>query len=82
MAFLVMFRKIIVHTFFVILSRPRLKRQIFTSSFSLHSNRDASRWPFSSSSHEHDMRSVENPGWLFDIGDYTTQLYGDYNKPI
>ena len=28
------------------------------------------------------MSSVENPGWLFDIGDYTTQLYGDYNKPI
>ncbi len=24
------------------------------------------------------MSSVENPGWLFDIGDYTTQLYGDY----
>ena len=24
----------------------------------------------------------KNPGWLFDIGDYTTQLYGDYNKPI
>ena len=22
--------------------------------------------------------SVQNPGWLFDIGDYTTQLYGDY----
>ena len=28
------------------------------------------------------MSSVENPGWLFDIGDYTTQLYGDYNKPL
>ena len=28
------------------------------------------------------VSSVENPGWLFDIGDYTTQLYGDYNKPI
>ena len=22
------------------------------------------------------------PGWLFDIGDYTTQLCGDYNKPV
>ena len=21
---------------------------------------------------------VQSPGWLFDIGDYTTQLYGDY----
>ena len=21
---------------------------------------------------------LKNPGWLFDIGDYTTQLYGDY----
>ena len=28
------------------------------------------------------MSSVENPGWLFDIGDNTTQLYGNYNKPI
>ena len=28
------------------------------------------------------LSSVENPGLLFDIGDYTTQLYGDYNKPI
>ena len=24
------------------------------------------------------VSSVENPGWLFDIGDYTTQLYVDY----
>ena len=23
----------------------------------------------------------KNLGWLFLIGDYTTQLYGDYNKP-
>ena len=22
------------------------------------------------------------PGWLGYIGDYTTQLYGDYNKPL
>ena len=22
------------------------------------------------------------PGWLFDIGDYTTQFYRDYNKPL
>ncbi len=30
------------------------------------------------------MSSVfKQPGWLFDIGDYvTTQLYGDYMKPI
>ena len=28
------------------------------------------------------MSSVENPVWLFDIGDYTAQLYGDYDKPI
>ena len=26
------------------------------------------------------VSSVQNPGWLFDIVDYTTQLYGDYNK--
>ena len=31
---------------------------------------------------KHQLSSVENPGWLFDIGDYTTQLYGDYNKPL
>ena len=29
-----------------------------------------------------ELSSVENLGWLFEIGDYTTQLYGDYNKPI
>ena len=28
------------------------------------------------------LNSVQNPGWLVDIGDYTTPLYGDYNKPI
>ena len=25
---------------------------------------------------------IQNRGWLFDVGDSTTQLYGDYNKPI
>lgn len=25
---------------------------------------------------------IQNPGWLFDIGDYTSQLYGDYNNLI
>ena len=30
-----------------------------------------------------ELRSVQNPGWLFDIGDYATQFYmGDFNKPI
>ena len=24
----------------------------------------------------------KNPGWLGFIGDYTIQLYGDYNKPL
>ena len=28
------------------------------------------------------MSSVQNPGWLFYIEDYTTQLYRDYNKPL
>ena len=29
------------------------------------------------------VRSNEkNPGWLFDIGNYTTQLYREYNKPL
>ena len=26
----------------------------------------------------YEVSSVQNPGWLFDIGDDTTQLYGDY----
>ena len=29
---------------------------------------------------ERQMSSVQNPGWLFDIGDYTTQLYMDSNN--
>ena len=28
------------------------------------------------------MSSVQKPGWLFDIWDYTTQLYGDDNAPM
>ena len=28
------------------------------------------------------MSNEKNLGWLFDIGDYTTQLYGDNNKPL
>ena len=28
------------------------------------------------------LSSVQNPGWLFDIADNSTQLYGDFNKPI
>ena len=28
------------------------------------------------------MSHEKNPGWLGYIGDYTTQLYGDYNKPL
>ena len=28
------------------------------------------------------LSSEKNPGWLGYIGDYTTQLYRDYNKPI
>ena len=28
------------------------------------------------------MSSVQNPGWLGYIRDYTTQLYRDYNKPL
>ena len=29
-----------------------------------------------------DMNNEKNPGCLGYIGDYTTQLYGDYNKPL
>ena len=28
------------------------------------------------------MSNEKNPGYLLYIGDYTTQLYGDYNKPL
>ena len=28
------------------------------------------------------MSHEKSPGWLGYIGDYTTQLYGDYNKPL
>ena len=28
------------------------------------------------------MSNEKNLGWLFDIGDYTTQFYRDYNKPL
>ena len=28
------------------------------------------------------LSNEENLGWLGYIGDYTTQLYGDYNKPL
>ena len=28
------------------------------------------------------LSNEKNPGWLDYIGDYTTQLYRDYNKPI
>ena len=28
------------------------------------------------------VTSVRNPGWLFYIGDSTTQVYRDYDKPL
>ena len=28
------------------------------------------------------MSHEKNPGWLFYMEDYTTQLYRDYNKPL
>ena len=28
------------------------------------------------------LSSVQNPGWLGYIRDYTTQRYRDYNKPL
>ena len=28
------------------------------------------------------LSNEKNLGWLFDIGDYTTQLYRDINKPL
>ena len=28
------------------------------------------------------MSNEKNPGWLGYIGDYTLQLYRDYNKPL
>ncbi len=29
-----------------------------------------------------DLSNEKNPGWLGFKGDYTTQFYGDYNKPL
>ena len=29
-----------------------------------------------------EVSNEKNPGWLRYIGDYTTQLYRDYNKPL
>ena len=29
-----------------------------------------------------DLSNEKNPGCLGNIGDYTAQLYGDYNKPL
>ena len=28
------------------------------------------------------MSNEKHPGWLGYIGDYTTQVYRDYNKPL
>ena len=28
------------------------------------------------------LSNEKNPGWLGYIGDYTTQVYMDYNKPL
>ena len=28
------------------------------------------------------LSNEKNLGWLFDMEDYTTQLYGDYNEPL
>ena len=33
-------------------------------------------------SQKHQMSNEKNPSCLGYRGDYTTQLYGDYNKPI
>ena len=32
-------------------------------------------WPYQ-------LSNEKNPGWLGHLGDYTTQLYRDYNKPL
>ena len=31
---------------------------------------------------EKEMSHEKNPGWLGYIGDYATQVCGDYNKPL
>ena len=31
---------------------------------------------------KNELSHEKNPGWLFYIRDYTTQLYRDYNKPL
>ena len=32
--------------------------------------------------HEDHLSNEKNPGYLLYKGDYTTQLYRDYNKPL
>ena len=32
--------------------------------------------------HERYMSNEKNAGWLGYVGDYTTQVYRDYNKPL
>ena len=34
------------------------------------------------STNKNKLSHEKNPGWLGYRGDYTTQLYGDYNKPL
>ena len=36
----------------------------------------------SQKSSKNHVSNEKNPGWLDYIGDYTTQLYRDYNKPL
>ena len=40
-----------------------------------------SSWNWLALSDQSDVSHEKNPGWLGYIGDYTTQLYRDYNKP-
>ena len=51
--------------------------------FSRSSSRESMAEPNSSSSGRyHDMSNEKNLGCLGYMGDYTTQLYRDYNKPL
>ena len=38
--------------------------------------------PFTSVQDDIQVSNEKNPGWLGFIGDYTAQLYRDYNKPL
>ena len=52
--------------------------QVPVDSLSPYDDRNVNTWVMMKPK----MSNEKNPGWLFYIRDYTTQLYRDYNKPL